>query len=237
MNEKISVIVPVYNAGDYLKQCLDSILQQTYTNLEILLINDGSTDDSAQICEEYKAKDSRIRVYHKENGGVSSSRNISLELVSGTYLLFVDCDDWLYENHVEKLYHLLKKTDSDIAIGNFTEFHEDSSNFLFYLTPTDYFEQTYTPFEWFDNQYRSEFCLSQCFTVPWAKLYKRSLFDNISYPMDKKVEDDFTTYKIYLLADKIAFMNEPIYYHRKRNTSITRKVNASHVYPLKSIEE
>lgn len=235
--EKISVIVPVYNAEDYLEKCLDSILQQTYTNIELILVNDGATDGSAAICERYRQADNRVRVFHKENGGVGSSRNRALEVVTGDYILFVDCDDWLVPDHLEQLYHLLKKEDVDVAIGNFTEFQEDTQLFMIHIGEDDYYEKVYTPFEWFHEQYNPRFSLSQCFTVPWAKLYKASLFEQIVYPTDKKVEDDYTTYKVYLKADKIAYLNKPIYLHRKRDTSVTRKVSLADVYPLQSIEE
>ena len=235
--EKISVIVPVYMSEAYLEKCLDSILQQTYQNLEVILINDGSTDGSAAICQRYKNQDARVKVYHKPNGGVASSRNRALEAVTGDYIVFVDNDDWLELDHIQSLYDLLKKTDADIAIGNFTQFIEDQGSFLIHVGADNYFEQVYSPFGWFHHQYDSKYNLSQCFTVPWAKLYKAELFKDIVYPTDQKVEDDYTTYKVYLQADKIAYMNKAIYIHRKRSTSVTRTVNLADVYPLKSIEE
>ena len=235
--EKISVIVPVYMSEAYLEKCLDSILKQTYQNLEVILINDGSTDGSAAICQRYKNQDARVKVYHKPNGGVASSRNRALEAVTGDYIVFVDNDDWLELDHIQSLYDLLKKTDADIAIGNFTQFIEDQGSFLIHVGADNYFEQVFSPFDWFHHQYDSKYNLSQCFTVPWAKLYKAELFKDIVYPTDQKVEDDYTTYKVYLQADKIAYMNKAIYIHRKRSTSVTRTVNLADVYPLKSIEE
>ena len=221
----------------YLEKFLDSILQQTYQNLEVILINDGSTDGSAAICQRYKNQDARVKVYHKPNGGVASSRNRALEAVTGDYIVFVDNDDWLELDHIQSLYDLLRKTDADIAIGNFTQFIEDQGSFLIHVGADNYFEQVYNPFDWFYHQYDGKYNLSQCFTVPWAKLYKAELFKDIVYPTDQKVEDDYTTYKVYLQADKIAYMNKAIYIHRKRSTSVTRTVNLADVYPLKSIEE
>lgn len=235
--EKISVIVPIYMSESYLEKCLDSILNQTYQNLEIILINDGSTDGSSVICQRYKNQDSRVKVFHKSNGGVASSRNRALEVVTGDYIVFVDNDDWLELDHIQNLYDLLKKTDADIAIGNFTQFIEEEGSFLIHIGRDNYFERVYSPFEWFYHQYDSMYNLSQCFTVPWAKLYKRELFKEIVYPTDKKVEDDYTTYKVYLQANKIVYMNKAIYIHRKRSTSVTRTVNLADVYPLQSIEE
>ncbi|MBM7636424.1 glycosyltransferase family 2 protein [Streptococcus saliviloxodontae] len=237
--EKVSVIVPVFNAGDFLRPCLDSIVNQTYDNLEIILVNDGSTDGSAAICEEYRQKDARVRLINKAlgGGGVGAARNSALPLITGDYVLFVDNDDWLEENHIRVLYDSLKETDSDIAVANFTEFIQERGTFSFHLRPEDYFQQVYTPQEWFKKQYDGHFAFSQCFTVPWVKLYKASLFENIVYPEKEKVEDDYTTWKLYLMADRIVYSNTGIYFHRKRSTSVTKTVDKSFVFPLRSIEE
>lgn len=237
--EKVSVIVPVYNAGSYLKQCIDSILSQTYSNIELILVNDGSTDGSAEVCEAYRQMDCRVRLINKKlgGGGVGAARNSALPLITGDYVLFVDNDDWLEPNHIEVLYRALKETDSDIAIVNFTQFMEERGSFAFHVTEKDYFQEVFTPQEWFAREYNGRFAFSQCFTVPWCKLYKAALFENISYPEDEKVEDDYTTWKLYLMADRIVFTNLALYYHRKRETSVTKTVDSTYVFPLKSIEE
>ncbi|NQN67207.1 glycosyltransferase family 2 protein [Streptococcus suis] len=237
--EKVSVIVPVYNAGPYLKQCIDSILNQTYRNIELILVNDGSTDGSATICESYRQVDQRVRLINKRlgGGGVGAARNSALPLITGEFVLFVDNDDWLEPNHIEVLYKALKETDSDISIVNFTQFMEERSSYAFHVTEKDYFQEVFTPQEWFSREYNGRFAFSQCFTVPWCKLYKASIFENISYPEDEKVEDDYTTWKLYLMADRIVFTNLALYYHRKRETSVTKTVDSTYVFPLKSIEE
>lgn len=237
--EKVSVIVPVYNAGPYLTQCIDSILNQTYHNIELILVNDGSTDGSATICESYRQVDQRVRLINKRlgGGGVGAARNSALPLITGEFVLFVDNDDWLEPNHIEVLYKSLKETDSDIAIVNFTQFMEERSSYAFHVTEKDYFQEVFTPQEWFSREYNGRFAFSQCFTVPWCKLYKASIFENISYPEDEKVEDDYTTWKLYLMADRIVFTNLALYYHRKRETSVTKTVDSTYVFPLKSIEE
>lgn len=234
--EKVTVIVPIFNSEKYLEQCLDSIINQTYTNLEILLVNDGSTDGSAQICESYASKDSRVRLIHKKMGGsgVGATRNTALSYATGDYILFVDNDDWLEINHIESLYNTLKETDSDISIANFTEYDDERQVFLIRESQSTYFQTVYKPEEWFEKQYYN---FSQCFTVPWGKLYKASLFENILYPENERVEDDYTTWKVYLMADKIVFTNVSLYLHRKRPDSITKTVNFSDVFPLRSIEE
>ncbi|NYS32889.1 glycosyltransferase family 2 protein [Streptococcus danieliae] len=237
--ETVTVIVPVFNAGSYLEPCLDSILGQTYRQLEIILVNDGSTDGSARICEDYRAKDPRVRVIHKRLGGsgVGAARNTALPLVTGDYILFVDNDDWLEATHVETLYRALKEQDADISLCNFTEYVDDRGAFRFHLQGEDYFQKTLTPAEWFDYQYDARQGFSQVFTVPWAKLYKASLFQGIVYPEDEKVEDDYTTWKLYLLADKLVYSHTGSYFHRKRSNSVTRTVDAVHVFPLRSIQE
>ena len=120
--ELISIIVPVYNAEKYLQKCLDSILEQTYQNLEIIIVNDGSTDNSGQICHEYEQKDSRIIYMEKENGGVSDTRNTGLDRMTGSYVTFVDSDDWLEPNYVQFLYEKLIEHQADIVVGNYTRF-------------------------------------------------------------------------------------------------------------------
>lgn len=237
--EKVTVIVPVFNAGPFLVPCLNSIVNQTYRNLEILLVNDGSTDGSALICEQYRAKDNRVRVIHKKIGGsgVGAARNTALPFITGNYVLFVDNDDWLEETHVEFLYRALKEQDADISIANFTEYSEERGTFRFHLRSEDYFRKSYSPKEWFENQYDARQGFSQVFTVPWSKLYKAELFEDIVYPENEKVEDDYTTWKLYLLADRIVYSHAGIYFHRKRSGSVTKTVDTIHVFPLRSIQE
>ena len=211
--EKISVIVPVYNSEAYLENCLNSIIQQTYQNLEIILVNDGSTDGSAAICQRYKIQDPRVKVYHKSNGGVGSSRNRALEAVTGDYILFVDNDDWLELDHIESLYHLLKKADADIAIGGHRviydsgkiiekETHENSV-----LEPKKVLERIL---------YDDGIDLSA-----WGKLYKRYLFNDIKFPKGRLFEDSATTYMLVDKANKIAINSISKYNYIIRKNSIS----------------
>lgn len=117
--EKVSVIIPVYNDEKYLEQCVKSALDQTYQNLEVILVDDGSTDTTPTLCEKLHDQDQRVRVLHKENGGVGSSRNAGLAMATGDYVLFIDNDDLIDKDQIEILHDLLKKTDADIAIGNY----------------------------------------------------------------------------------------------------------------------
>ncbi|MEK2461709.1 glycosyltransferase family 2 protein [Lactobacillus gasseri] len=217
---------------------LIAFLNQTYSNIELILIDDGSTDNSPKICEEYRQKYDQVRVLHKKNGGVGSSRNAGVAMASGDYVLFVDNDDWLPETHIEDLYNLLKKNNADIAVGNFNEFDEEKSAFLYWMNENDYFEKCYSPKDWFKLEYRTAYYnMSMVFVVPWGKLYKRDLFKDIVYPIDAKVEDNLTTWKIYLLADKIVYMNKSIYTHRILNASVTAQVDKSSVFPSEAVEQ
>ena len=168
-NQLISVIVPIYNVENYLRKCLDSILEQTFHNLEILLVNDGSTDGSGQICQEYVEKDNRIRYFEKENGGLSDARNYGIEQAQGEYLTFVDSDDWVTETYIEELYSKLQYYNADISICNYFRFQD--SNVTFY-------KHVFKPYE---KEYDSKYLLEHYFeieggdfflTTVWGKLYK-----------------------------------------------------------------
>lgn len=223
-SEKISIIVPVYNAENYLRRCIDSILEQTYTNFELLLINDGSTDGSAKILEEVKESDSRIRVVHKKNEGVSATRNLGLKLVTGDYITFIDSDDFVDKLYLEVLYKSLTENDADIASGNFASFNEERQAFLFFTTDETYFEKVYSPQEWLDqeNNPRHNLFLTVIFTP--FKLYKRELWENIEYPVGRVREDDAIIHKLYLRCQRISFVNSAIYFYSQHEDSLSKTV-------------
>ena len=152
-NQLISVIVPIYNVENYLRQCLDSILEQTFHNLEILLVNDGSTDDSGQICQEYLKKDSRIRYFEKENGGLSDARNYGIERAQGEYLTFIDSDDWVTSTYIEELYIKLQHYNADISITNYFYFQESNATFYKHV------------FEPWEKEYDSKYLLEHYFDI------------------------------------------------------------------------
>ncbi|MFS1664073.1 glycosyltransferase family 2 protein [Streptococcus sp. zg-JUN1979] len=236
--DKISVIVPVYNGQNHLKACIESILRQDYQNLEIIIINDGSTDQTALICQELAASDSRIRVHHKtRNQGIGAARNTALSLITGNLFLFIDSDDWIDPNHISDLHRLLTETDSDIAICNFTQYIEKTNSYNIHITDQDYYQAIYTPTEWFNFQYGQPHNLSLCFTTPWCKLYKRSLFDHIRYPEHSDSDDDKTTWKAYLLSDKIAYMHRSSYIYRVNDASMTQNRPLSEVFDCEPVFE
>ena len=184
----ISIIVPVYNVDKYLNRCINSILKQTYSNLEVLLIDDGSTDNSGLICDKYASKFNNIRVYHKKNGGISSARNYGLDRISNkaNYIAFVDSDDFLHPRMYEILYGDLIKYDCDIAVCNMdktysTIVNEYISENVLILNKEEYFEN------YFDDFYRSN--------VVWNKLYKRKCIEKLKFEEGKIYEDIFTLHK------------------------------------------
>lgn len=235
--EKVSVIIPIYNDEKYLEQCLDSVIKQTYKNLEIILVDDGSTDRTPEICEQYRENDSRIRVLHKKNGGVGSSRNAGLAMATGDYVLFVDDDDFIYPEETETLYKLLKKNDADVAVGNFQDYIVKDNVYRYWLNDSQYFEKNYSIQDWFQFEYYKSdyFNMTEVFVVPWVKLYKRSLFEDVVYPVDKPIEDDLTIWKIYLLANKVAYVNKILSVHRVRGDSASLKSqDRSYLFPAEA---
>lgn len=215
INDLISVIVPVYNVEKYLPQCIDSLLNQTTKNLEIILVDDGSLDDSGKICDEFSEKDNRIIVIHKENGGLSSARNAGLEIAKGNYIGFVDSDDWLNESMYEILLKIIKDSDSDISCCKFFKTADSEEK----IPATDNeIIQSFNNVEGLNNFYTDLYTQT---VVAWNKLYKRELFNNVIYPVGKIHEDEGTTYKLFYKANKITYTNKPLYYYRITPNSIT----------------
>lgn len=222
MTEKVSVIVPVYNVEKYLRQCLDSILQQTYQNLEILIINDGSTDGSDAICREYLEKDERITYHIKENSGVSDTRNMGLKQASGDYVTFVDSDDWIEKTYVEELYDKITTYNADIAIANYYLFNDSEGLFYFFMGEQDYYERLYTPVQLIDGLYETKFNKSFALISAWGKLYKRSLFYELLFPKGQIGEDGFLNLKAYLMSERVTYINKGLYAYRERPGSLSR---------------
>lgn len=218
----ISVIVPVYNVKPYLARCLDSLLKQTHTNFELLLVNDGSKDGSAFILEDYAKKDSRIRVIHQENMGVSAARNRAIDEAKGSYITFIDSDDFVEDFYLEHLYQAAVSSGSDIAATNFSSFNEERQSFLFYHTKESYFQEVYSVQEWMDLEGDMKNNMHLAFTFSPLKLFKRELFGDIRYPVGRLREDDATIYKLYLKANQIHFTNEGTYYYSQRAEGLSR---------------
>lgn len=215
MNPLISVIVPVYNVEKYLAQCIESIIYQTYKNIEIILINDGSTDGSKEICYKYAQRDTRIKIINKENGGLSDARNAGIKTMMGKYLMFVDSDDWLEINCIELLYDLLKKYDADLVIGGVKKV-EDESGRIIWTTQSKQIVNTV-----FDSKQDAMKDMFQNGCASWARLYNREIHENILFPVGEINEDEAIVLKILDQCQKIIKTNEVIYNYRYRKESIT----------------
>ena len=216
--ELISVIVPVYNVERYLRRCVDSILHQTYRNLEVLLVDDGSTDASGAICDEYAAQEERVTAVHQKNGGLSAARNAGLERAQGTYLCFVDSDDFLDSRMLETLCRDLQEKDADVAVVGFRMFEREEE-----LAPAELAVpvQCMTGREAIRNTLVSD----ELGDFAWNKLYKRELFRDIRYPLGRMMEDQGTTYRIFQQCSKVVYRPVPLYYYYQRPDSILHRRN------------
>lgn len=213
MKELVSVVVPIYNTERYLRRCVDSIINQTCENLEIILVDDGSPDKCGKICDEYAKKDKRVRVIHKENGGLSEARNAGIEASEGEYVTFIDSDDWVHDQYVEKLYKLLVESNSDIASCGLVK------------ATSEYIKADASKVEIYDysniealEQLMGRFYTQLCITC--AKLYKTNLFKETRFPVGRLHEDEATTYKVIFKAKKIILTTAPLYYYWQRSDSI-----------------
>ncbi len=212
-NELISIILPIYNVEQYLEKCLTSVCRQTYKNLEIILVNDGSTDSSLEICENFLKTDNRIKLYSKSNGGLSDARNFGVEVAQGEYITFVDSDDFIAEDYIEYLYNLVKKFNTAMSICSIYTHYTLTGKIV-------------------DNgnggeiKLSSEECIEKmCYhnlvdTCAYAKLYKKDLFKDISFPKGKLFEDIGTIYKFFDESKEIACGFQAKYYYEIRPNSI-----------------
>lgn len=215
MDEKISVIIPVYNVEKYLRNCVDSIINQTYINLEIILVNDGSTDGSLSIIEEYKDKDERIKVINKVNGGLSSARNAGMEIATGKYISFIDSDDWIELDMYEVLINNITEYNGEIAIIS-TKTVDEDGNIL--EQNTDLID---TDIKIFNKQEIISRYLLGSWIPAWDKLYKRELFDQIMFPVGKINEDEAIMLKVFNQVNRVVVSKKAMYNYLKRPMSIT----------------
>lgn len=215
MGSTISVIVPVYNVEAWLPRCIDSILNQTYENLEILLVDDGSRDASGKICDDYAQRDSRIRVFHKENGGQSSARNLALDVATGEYVTFVDSDDWLEPEGYRTMLELALGEKVKLVSAGRYDVSAQTGEKTLGLCPK---KQEKVSAEAMLGRL---FVWDGCDSSPCDKLFHRSLFDSIRFPSRSNCEDVAIVYKLVEAAGTVALLDKPIYnyYHRPGSTS------------------
>lgn len=222
MEPQISVIIPVYNVERYLRQCLDSVVGQTYRNLEILIVDDGSADGSGNICDDYRT-DSRVHVFHTENRGLSASRNYALDRLHGDYIAFIDSDDWFEETALQTFLTTAQETGADIVGCQFYQ---------------EYVDKTVKP-SGFDTEFVAEgldilasMILDHKLTEDmWDKFYRASLFHSIRYPEGLIFEDKATTYKLLQRASILAYTPAPLIHYRNREGSL------SNVHSMKSLTD
>ena len=222
--ELISIIVPIYNVEKYLRMCLDSIEHQTYSNIEVLLINDGSLDSSGEICQEYVARDSRFRYFEKENGGLSDARNYGIERSNGKYLTFIDSDDWVEPTYIDDMYQAALKNDSEIVVSNYTQFDVKENHYLVHVWD-DYYEKNYSNKKLMNSLpllVRKDYS----FLTSWGILFSRKLFNNVKFPKGKVIEDSRTNYKLFSKSKCTTYINKSLYMYRiGREGSIINTVN------------
>lgn len=211
----ISVIIPVYKVEQYLEKCVMSVLNQTYRNLEVILVDDGSPDNCGLICDRLAETDSRIRVIHKENGGLSSARNAAMEIARGAYFGFVDSDDWIQPEMYETLLAGIRKYDADMAYCGRYDVEGSTGEKTVGLCPQK--EECISGMEMLGRV----FLWDNCDSAAWDKLYHRSVFEGIRYPFGVINEDVAIFYKLMERVEKVAMCDKPLYNYLHRENSIT----------------
>lgn len=225
----ISVIVPIYNVEQYLEQCIQSICIQSYKNLEIILVDDGSPDRCSEICDEWAQKDSRIHVIHKQNGGLSDARNVGIEYAKGKYIAFVDSDDWIEEDLFQKMWNELQCNNAQIAACKIVKVFEKSCEEQKIHSKQKIFSSKEALQTLLIGQ---DFC-----AVVWNKLYCRDIIGDIRFPVGRLHEDEFFTYRVMANASKLVLVSEGKYYYRQRGGSIMDKWSVKHLDVLDAFNE
>ena len=223
-NDLISVIIPVYNVKDYVKESIESVINQTYKNLEIIIIDDGSNDDSEKICDEYAKKDKRIKLIHQKNQGLSAARNKGLDIANGKYISFLDSDDMYYPEMLEKTYNAMINNDVDCVICDYVKGKNKEK------TKRLKGRLNIKEDKIIDNKKALNYLIHKKInTSVWNKLYKKELFDNVRFPKGHVHEDIILTMKILKNSNKTYLLNKKLVFYRMNSSSIT------HTYSKKNI--
>lgn len=208
---KVSIIVPVFNVESYLEKCINSILLQIYQNIQIILVNDGSTDSSGKMCDDFALAHKNIKVVHTKNQGLSAARNTGLSFADGEFVCFVDSDDWIEPNMIEVLVEIAENG-SNISICSFFEDYDDSTTTILLPNQTISSEQAFERFA-DDNGF--------AWVVAWNKLFKRELFKDVEFPVGKIHEDQFVIHRLFGKAKTISTTSTPLYHHINRADNIS----------------
>lgn len=212
----ISIIIPIYNVEKYLRRCIDSVINQTYKNIEILLVDDGSPDSSGEICEQYKKNDDRVYVFHKKNGGLSDARNYGIKYAKGKYITFIDSDDYIAKNYIEYLYTMIVKYHAEISVCCMIQTNSDVTDFTNTLSfPAEQvFSGKEACFQLLNQLYMT--LVTAC-----GKLYSTEIVRKYPFPKGKKHEDEATTCKYYYDSNKVVVGNRCLYAYYQNSNSIT----------------
>ena len=224
--DKISIIVPVYKVEKYLNKCVESIVNQTYKNLEIILVDDGSPDRCPEMCDEWEKKDDRIKVIHKKNGGLSDARNAGLDVMTGNYVMFVDSDDFISEVMCEKLIKIMRQNDVDMSVCGALRVYEDEE---FNRCEN---ECTITLFKDEDVIAQLYDSKIEYIMTAWGKLYKKELFHKLRYPKGKLHEDEFVIHELLHNIESFAVTKEKLYYYTQRPGSIMGVIGEKNILHL-----
>lgn len=221
MNPLVSIIVPIYNAADFLIRCLDSLENQTYSNLEIILINDGSTDDSLKICNSYAQKDNRIVLIDKKNEGASIARNIGIQKAGGVFFAFLDADDWIAPNYIEQLMKPFENEEVDISICSYRICQE-------YIPPSSELRTAYECKDARKYLLESQRLGNFATIVPWGKIIKKKVAVGVLFPPKVHFEDEATVYKFFYASNQIAESSSKAYYYLQSPNGLTKMVYPKH---------
>lgn len=208
---KLSIIVPVYNVEQYINKCIDSILSQTFTDFELILVDDGSPDKCGKICDEYAYQDKRVRVIHKENGGLSDARNVGIDIAAGEVIGFVDSDDWIEKNMYEEMFNYMKINRLDIVCADTNQVKGEKIKFKPRYPENKIWDKSGAVYEILNGNLDN---------AVWNKIYKRSVVGDVRYPKGRVYEDVATTYKFLFNAERVGYISKPYYNYLKRKGSI-----------------
>lgn len=206
MKPFISIVVPVYNVKDYVSECLLSLIGQSYEQIEILVVDDGSTDGSGEICDEFAKNNARLKVFHKKNGGLSSARNYGIKKAKGEYVCLVDSDDWVKKDFVARMVEAAEREDADMVVCGYNDC----------VPKQKIMSGENATVKLLLEQENMEI-------IAWNKMYRRSLFEDVFYPDGENYEDNLTTYKLLSKAGKVVYLSESLYVYRERAGSITKE--------------
>lgn len=214
----ITVVLPIYNVAKWLDTCIQSIVKQTYRNLQIILVDDGSTDESPTICEHWAAKDSRINVVHQRNAGLSAARNTGLRLRKGEYVCFVDSDDYVEHNYVERMLNTARAEQADMVVCNIQR-EDENGNTLTEETDSSFETKTLTNRQYMVYALQSDWK----HIVAWNKLYRSEIWDDLTYPVGKIHEDEFVFAQLVVRCHRVACINDVLYHYVRHEGSIMNK--------------